>query len=220
MATFRPVGHGEPHSDPGCHRRFRGRRTAASAESEAAVGRPLIHFEEYCDNLISLKWKYEDSPNAQRKRVYLKNDNHHGTGLNYARIAAFELGVKGFSPAIDIAFAPIGGTHEPVGSHNLEVRSRCSKECSEEDGGAGRFREGLVDQGGSVTDAMRGMLSGLMWISALFPFAVYKVMERSVQDRALFCQFQTDTLSLGNSGHEIEIDARSEQQAQKVLQLS
>ncbi len=60
----------------------------------------------------------------------------------------------------------------------------------------------LIKAGGrrrSVTDA-RGMLSGLMWISALFPFAVYKVMGRSVQDRALFCQIQTDTLSLGNSG--------------------
>jgi hypothetical protein len=76
-----------------------------------------------------------------------------------------------------------------------------------------------VDQGGSVVEAMRGLFSNLTWISALFPFAVYEVMDDLFKTEPYFAKFKRDTLSLGNSGHEIEIDAATEQKAKAVLQI-
>lgn len=76
-----------------------------------------------------------------------------------------------------------------------------------------------IDGGGSVIEAMHGLFSGIMYVSALFPFAVYEVMDHLFKTEPYLAKFKRDTLSLGNSGHEIEIDAPTEQRAQAVLQV-
>jgi hypothetical protein len=58
------------------------------------TGGDLREYEEYRLNLTNLKWKFEDTPSGQRRKTYLRNENHHGMGLNSARIGAYELGVK------------------------------------------------------------------------------------------------------------------------------
>jgi hypothetical protein len=64
-------------------------------------GDDLRHYEEYCINLTDLKWKFEDTPTG-RRRVYLRNANHHGMGLNSARLGAFELGIKPPPPEVGV----------------------------------------------------------------------------------------------------------------------
>lgn len=66
-------------------------------------------YDEYRFNLENLKSKQEERASGKKEKIYIRAENHHGMGLNYARIAAFELGIKGPAPALDIAFAPIGG---------------------------------------------------------------------------------------------------------------
>jgi hypothetical protein len=71
------------------------------------TGKDRVHYEEFCFNLGNLKWKYEESPQGKKTRVYLdKIENHHGMGLNFARIAAFELGLKPPPPNVLPIFRP------------------------------------------------------------------------------------------------------------------
>jgi hypothetical protein len=56
-------------------------------------GEDIPRYKEWRENVANLKWKFEDTPTG-RRRNYIKCENHHGMGLNYARIAAFEVGLK------------------------------------------------------------------------------------------------------------------------------
>lgn len=71
------------------------------------TGADLRSYEEFRLNITNLKWKFEDTPSG-RRRVYIKSENHHGMGLNYARIAAFELGVKPPAPDVSPVWMPMG----------------------------------------------------------------------------------------------------------------
>jgi len=77
-----------------------------------------------------------------------------------------------------------------------------------------------VDRGGSLAEGVRGLVSSIRWLSALFPFAIYEVMDNLFMTQPYFEKFEADTLALGNSGHEIEIDAPTEQKAQQALQVA
>ncbi len=65
------------------------------------AGKDLVNYEEYCENLMMLKSKIEDTPSGRRKIYLDKVPNHHGMGLNSARIAAYELDIR--SPFSGIA---------------------------------------------------------------------------------------------------------------------
>ena len=51
-------------------------------------------YDEYRFNLENLKSKQEERAGGKKEKVYIKAENHHGMGLNYARVVAFEVGIK------------------------------------------------------------------------------------------------------------------------------
>jgi hypothetical protein len=71
-------------------------------------GIEISRYKEWRENVANLKWKFEDTPSG-RRRVYIKSPNHHGMGLNYARIAAFELGAKPPPPDVMPRFGEFWG---------------------------------------------------------------------------------------------------------------
>lgn len=76
-------------------------------DSKRLQGNDLANYEEYRECLCSLKWKYEDTPSG-RRRVYLRNNNHHGMGLNSVRTVAFEIGVEPPAPNVKPVFRKMG----------------------------------------------------------------------------------------------------------------
>jgi hypothetical protein len=52
------------------------------------------NYDEYRFNLENLKSKKEERAGGKKEKIYIRAENHHGMGLNYARVAAFEVGKK------------------------------------------------------------------------------------------------------------------------------
>lgn len=76
----------------------------AVSQAEKAV------LEDVWEHLKMLITETIEDHNGNKRRTYLDHvENHFGMAMNSGRIAALELGVKGLSPSMDIAFAPIGG---------------------------------------------------------------------------------------------------------------
>jgi hypothetical protein len=77
---------------------------AKASPAEKAV------LEDVWAHLKMLITETVEDKNGNKRRTYLdKVENHFGMAMNSGRIAAFELGVKGASPSLDLMFAPVGG---------------------------------------------------------------------------------------------------------------
>ncbi|MEW6351291.1 MAG: hypothetical protein AB1646_19730 [Thermodesulfobacteriota bacterium] len=76
-----------------------------------------------------------------------------------------------------------------------------------------------VDESSALSAAVQRAFSDLNWISALFPQQIYEIMDGLVMTMPYASRYLHQTITLGNQGHSLEIDAPTEKQAQRALQV-
>ena len=84
------------------------------------------NYDEFRYNLENLKSKQEERAGGKREKIYIRAENHHGMGLDYARVAAFEVGIKPPMPQILPKFGDFWGQlcMRPGHSGRMPPRSR------------------------------------------------------------------------------------------------
>lgn len=76
------------------------------------------------------------------------------------------------------------------------------------------------DEGQTYSETITGFLRGLSVISAKFPFELYEVMDNLVMFDPYVSKYHFTTLSLGNTGHKLNINAPSEARAKEAIQCA
>ena len=75
------------------------------------------------------------------------------------------------------------------------------------------------DDSSSLADAMRGYVGDLNFLSAKYPFEWIELIDQIYRYDPNCKKHLLTTISLGNPGHELEIDAPTEQRAQQAIEI-
>ena len=75
------------------------------------------------------------------------------------------------------------------------------------------------DEPESLADSMTGYLNDYAWIAAKYPFEWLELIDRIYRFDPSLKKHLLTTICLGNPGHDIEINASTEAQAQQALSL-
>lgn len=76
------------------------------------------------------------------------------------------------------------------------------------------------DEGQSYGELITGFMRGLNIIAAKFPFELYEVMDNLVMHDPYVSKYHFTTLSLGNTGHKLNINAPNEARAKEAIQCA
>jgi len=74
-----------------------------------------------------------------------------------------------------------------------------------------------TDEGSTLADAFRGYMGDLNWLAAKYPFEWLGVIDQVYRFDPTAKKHALTTIALGNPGHDLEIDAGTEQRAQAAL---
>ncbi len=75
------------------------------------------------------------------------------------------------------------------------------------------------DESGSLADAMRGYIGDLNFLRAKYPFEWIEIIDHIYRFDPNCKKHLLTTISLGNPGHELEIDAPTEKRAQQAIEV-
>ena len=77
-----------------------------------------------------------------------------------------------------------------------------------------------LDEPDSLTGLMSRFLGGLNTLASMFPYEFYGLMDQLVISQPYISQYCEQTVSLGNTGHHLEITASTEERAKTALQAA